>query len=68
MAISLLNLKEKKVELVHRFSALSKEIEQSVAPSGLPARSTLPRNQRLLGKTTFKQPSFRYLGRHSCTV
>ena len=35
MAISVLNLEKGKTELVHRFSSLSKEIEDSVQPKEL---------------------------------
>ena len=66
MAISVLNMKEGRVELVHRFSTLSEEIEQSVAPFESPAKSTLPRSLRLLGKTAFEQPSFRYRSESPC--
>ena len=62
MTISKLNLREGKVELVHRFTALSEEVEQTVAPLEPPPKSTLRRSLRLLGKPTFQQPFFRYCG------
>ena len=60
MALSYLNLTAGKVELVHRFSTLSSEIEQTAAPLEPPAKLTLRRSLRLLGNTALEQPAFRY--------
>ena len=59
MAISLLNLREGKVELVHRFSALSKELEEIVARPEAPARLSPLRKLLPLGKATSATPEFR---------
>ena len=59
MAISYLNLTAGRVELVHRFSTLSSEIEQTVAPLEPPAKLTLRRSLRLLDNAAREQPSFR---------
>ena len=59
MAISYLNITAGRVELVHRFTTLSSEIEQTVPPLGPPAKISLRRSLRLLGNAAVEQPSFR---------
>lgn len=53
MAISVLNLEKGKTELVHRFSSLSKEIEDSVQPEVMaPQASYSLRRSLLPGRLT----------------
>ena len=61
MALSLLNLGEGKVELVHRFSALSEELEEIVARPEAPASVRPLRKLLPLGKAAFETPVFRYV-------
>ena len=59
MALSVLNLREGKVELVHRFSALSEELEEIVARPEAPASVRPLRKLLPLGKAPFETPVFR---------
>ena len=65
MAISVLNLEQGRTELVHRFSSLSKEKEDSVQPEEMaPQVSYSLRRSLLLGRLTAtvktaEKPAFR---------
>jgi len=62
MALSVLNLESGKTELVHRFSTLSKEIEDSALPKEAPAaKISLRRSLLPMQHSASRQANFRYV-------
>lgn len=70
MAISVLNLEKGRTELVHRFSSLSREIEDSGRPESLLPKSSqsLPRSLLAAKPKARVQPVFRCRILHACEI